>query len=292
MKLNQFFASITLTLGFSASALAETTSMWEVSKGEESVYVGGTVHILPASEFPLPTQFQEVYDTVDSLVLEVELPEPDDQQAQLSMLQAASYESGVTLSSKINEDTQARLNEYLSSMGVNIAEVDRFKPGFIVSMMVMMEAARHQMAGEGVDQYFKNQAIKDKKSLEYLESIEFQMHMLANQGKGEEDKLLNATIKDMPKFKQLLKGVIEAWRLGDETSIEALVIDKMKNDSPKSFDEMITKRNKNWVPLIEAMFNDEDTELVLVGVGHLVGEGNVLQLLEQKGYIITPVDSI
>ena len=32
------------------------------------------------------------------------------------------------------------------------------------------------------------------------------------------------------------------------------------------------------------MFGDDDLEFVLVGAGHLVGEDNVLTLLQEKGY--------
>ena len=33
------------------------TSVWKVSKGDDHIYVGGTVHILPASEFSVARCF-------------------------------------------------------------------------------------------------------------------------------------------------------------------------------------------------------------------------------------------
>ena len=49
-----------------ASADDAQTSVWKVSKGEDIVYVGGTIHILPISEFPLPADFTEVYEKSDN----------------------------------------------------------------------------------------------------------------------------------------------------------------------------------------------------------------------------------
>jgi uncharacterized protein YbaP (TraB family) len=37
------------------------------------------------------------------------------------------------------------------------------------------------------------------------------------------------------------------------------------------------------VPKIEALLNDDKNYLVIVGTGHLVGQGNVIQLLKKDG---------
>ena len=68
-----------------------------------------------------------------------------------------------------------------------------------------------------------------------------------------------------------------------------LAIEPMQDD-PKGLKELLTDRNHNWLPLIEAMFADNaensDKEFILVGVAHLVGRENVLSLLKRKGYLI------
>ena len=72
-------------------------------------------------------------------------------------------------------------------------------------------------------------------------------------------------------------------RAGDEQKLYQLGIKPMEDD-PKTIKALLTDRNQNWIPQIEAMFNDNDKEFVLVGVAHLVGEKNVLSLLKAKGY--------
>ena len=42
-------------------------------------------------------------------------------------------------------------------------------------------------------------------------------------------------------------------------------------------------RNRKWVPKIEALLNDDKNYLVIVGTGHLVGQGSVIDLLKKDG---------
>lgn len=262
----------------------EASSVWKVSKGGDSIYVGGTIHMLPVSEFPLPSPFTKAYQDSDTVVLEAKLPDPSDTEAQMAVLKAMSFESGRTLKDVVSNETYARLEDYVKGFGVNLQEMAKFKPSFILSMLVAMEAQKANMAGSGVDAYFAQLAARDNKPAEYLETMEFQLNMLANQGVGEEDRMITTNLDYMPEIKTMLTSIIRAWRAGDNRELEALVIDKMKKESPESFKSIMLDRNEDWVPKIEAMFGDEDKEFVLVGVGHLVGTQNVLELLQTKGY--------
>ncbi|WP_334015827.1 TraB/GumN family protein [Alteromonas sp. S167] len=287
-SLRRFFLAVGLSAVSTISAAqdASTTSVWEVSKDSDTVYVGGTIHILPISEFPLPAAFTDTYEKSDTIVLEAELPDPTDIAAQQRMIEAMAYTGESNLKDKLSEETFNALNQYLGMFGANAEQLARFKPGLVATMLITMEAQRVNMAGEGVDAYFTQLAKRDNKPREYLETIDFQLNMLANMGVGEEERFISETLTTLPEFKEIMQGTIDAWREGDSETIETLVIDTFKRESPSSFDDVFTKRNQNWVPQIEAMFGDDDSEFVLVGAGHLVGEGNVLELLKAKGYTV------
>lgn len=44
------------------------TSLWRVSKGESELFIGGTIHLLGASDYPLPKEFEAAYKKADMLV--------------------------------------------------------------------------------------------------------------------------------------------------------------------------------------------------------------------------------
>lgn len=271
---------------FAADVNTDQSSVWKVSKGEDKLYVGGTIHILPITEFPLPSQFMQAYEQSDTVILEAKLPDPTDTAAQQKMMAAAAYEEGKSLKDAVSPETYAALEEYFAPFGAKVEKLAKLKPGFMVAVMVAMEAQRTRMAGEGVDSYFSQMAKRDNKPMEYLETMEFQLNMIANMGAGEEDRLISESLAMMPEFKQYLDSIIAAWRVGDTEALKEMTVDKMKRESPASFDEMMIQRNKRWISQIEAMFGDDDQELVLVGAGHLVGDDNVLALLEARGYQI------
>ncbi|QBG36014.1 TraB/GumN family protein [Litorilituus sediminis] len=285
-----FLKTIALTTTLLASAISAVafaeSSVWKVSKGSDHIYIGGTVHILPVSEFPLPTEFTDAYEASDAIVLEAKLPEPTDITFQTKMMQKMSYTNGQTLATVLSKSTYKQLSDYIATFGADINTLNGFKPGFIVTMMAMMEAQRAQIAGDGVDAYFNQLAVKQGKDIAYLESADFQLDMLASMGQGDEDSFVKMNLAQMKDFKTMFDDMLAAWRKGDTAKLEEVVIKPMQED-PKTFKTMIVDRNKNWIPLIEAMFSDNDREFVLVGVGHLIGEDNVISLLKKQGYSVS-----
>jgi uncharacterized protein YbaP (TraB family) len=49
----------------------------------------------------------------------------------------------------------------------------------------------------------------------------------------------------------------------------------------------LVARNRKWIPKIEALLNDDKNYLVIVGTGHLVGQGSVIELLKRDGIAAT-----
>ena len=278
-------ASAIFTASLTSSYVAAETSVWKISKGNDHIYLGGTIHILPVSEFPLPKEFTDAYQKSDAIVLEAKLPEATDTAFQMKMMQAMSYQNGQTLSGVLSKSTYQKLTAYLAGFGADINTLNGFKPGFIMTMMALLEAQKAQLSGDGVDTYFSQKASKDNKPIEYLESVDFQMNMLANIGQGYEDKFIESNLSQMDDFKGMFTKLIKSWRAGDVAALEQVVIKPLKED-PKSYKTMLVDRNKNWIPLIEQMFNDKDKEFVLVGVGHLIGDKSVVALLKRKGYSV------
>ncbi len=280
------FTFILTSLLFSHLVSAES-SVWKIAKGDDFIFIGGTVHILPPSQFPLPKEFIIAYENSDTVVLETQVPSPTDMEFQNKLQQKATYQSPNSLKQVIKRSTYRKLAEYLVAYGINLDDFANYKPGFIVTMMAIMEAQRANIAGDGVDVYLYNRAKTDNKKADYLESMEFQLELIANMGRGNEDTLVLSTITQLAEFKEMFWQLIPAWRAGDEQLLNDFVTKPMAEDDPALFNTMIVDRNKNWLPKIEKMFVDSDREFVLVGVAHLVGKDSVLELLTKKGYQIS-----
>jgi len=264
------------------------SSVWKVSKGNDHIFIGGTVHILPASEFPLPKEFEQAYEKSDSIVLEAKLPDASDMDFQMKMMQQLTYGSGKKVGDFLSKRTHKNLQEYVSTLGADLAMFQHFKPGFLMTMLALLEVKKAGLSGEGVDVFYSKKAIKDNKKIAYFESVQFQMDMIANMGKGDEDKFVQSNIEQMKNFKSMFTNLLVAWRSGNESVMNTLAIEPMKAD-PKTLKAVLTDRNKDWVKDIHTMFTDNDKEFVLVGVAHLVGGNSVLALLKAEGYQIKQI---
>ncbi len=52
--------------------------------------------------------------------------------------------------------------------------------------------------------------------------------------------------------------------------------------------ELLDKRNKKWIPVIEGAITEKPT-FFAVGAAHLGGPDGVLSLLRKQGYKLTPI---
>ena len=265
------------------------SSVWKVSKGEDVVYLAGTVHVLPADQFPLPAEFDRAYQAADVLVLEADVPAPDDAQAGIRMMQKLSYPAGSSLKQKLTPQVYQALAGYLQPFGVDLAQLDRFKPGFIAMQLAILEMHKAGINGEGVDAFFAKKAKTDGKTTQFLETLDFQLSLMAGLGEGDESEFIRVNLANASDAAELLKKSILAWRQGDMATIERLLLIEARVEDAKTYQQMFTARNQQWLPKISAMFGNSATELVMVGAGHLPGDDGVLRLLQQAGYQVEPL---
>jgi uncharacterized protein YbaP (TraB family) len=50
---------------------------------------------------------------------------------------------------------------------------------------------------------------------------------------------------------------------------------------------LTTDRNRRWLGQVEALLDDRDDYLVIVGTLHLVGKDSLVELLERAGHRVT-----
>ncbi len=281
-------ASLIAVLLLSAgSLLAQAeSSVWVISSGDEKVYVGGTVHLLRASDFPLPPQYEQAYQDADKLYFETDINGMNDPSLQMRMMTALTYQDGRTLQSVLNEEAYTALSTHMAGAGLPIAMVQNFKPGLISSTLTVMEMQKMGFTPQGVDAFYNMRAMNDGKPVGQLESLDEQIGFIAAMGEGNESEFILLTLQDLEKT-DMIEEMIAAWRVGDNEGLSRLFIEDMKDQSEDLYEAILVKRNHNWMPIIEGMFREEGTELVLVGAAHLVGEDGLLELLAGKGYTVS-----
>ena len=134
----------------------------------------------------------------------------------------------------------------------------------------------------GIELHMTMQATQDGKEITGFETIEEQLAMLDGLSIEAQIDLLLQTLAESTNIEAFMDDMIRAWRIGDIDYLESNMLDDMAK-YPELFDAIVVNRNRRWVTEIEALLDDEDDYLVVVGALHLVGDVGVPALLKKRG---------
>lgn len=271
-----------LSLLQAPGALADT-SVWEVSRGDARLYLGGTIHALRPSDYPLPGEFQYAYAAADEIYFEVDLKAALDPAFQATALQSYSYNDGRSLYTVLSEEVYSDFYTLAGNFGIPAGALDNLKPSPATTTVLFLKLGNIGFGPQGVEMHFLEQAERDDLFQGSLESLEFQTRLLADLGEGNEDAVVADFVEQIGTLEDYMNEAVNAWREGDIGRIDEYLLTDMAEQFPEDFEAMFTRRNRNWVPQIMAMLDDADTEFVLVGVGHMPREDGLLELLRREG---------
>ena len=287
MPLSRFIIFIALAIGsvFTSNAFAES-SVWKISKGDNYFYLGGTVHLLTAEDHPLPDEFTVAYQDSNRLFFETDIAESQTPEFQSKFIAAMTYSNGRTLASELDQKTYLKLESFMASRQVPIASFSNFEPWGVSLMVTMLEYQRLGMQpGYGVDAYFNNLALADKKEIMNLETGDEQLRFLSLLADIDPNVCIEYTLKDLEDLPEFITFMKKSWRNGNiEAFTEHASVKQMKKEFPAMYKALITTRNNRWMETLPSLIDDNVKEFVLVGTMHINGEGGLLSLLKKQGF--------
>ena len=271
------------------SGIQAQTSVWKAEKEGSYIYLGGTVHILTADDYPLPEAYDRAYADSDTVYFETDIGEANSPAFATRIAAAMSYSDGRTLQTVLDPEVYAQLSDYFSGKGVPILLMNGFTPGGVSLTISILELQSLGYTSAGVDMHFYTKASNDGRKLGFFESVDEQLTFIAALGEGIENDIIRYTLADIARLGGLLDTLKAQWRTGDIEGLDSTMIAELRDQFPDVYTSLISDRNNNWMPDIEAMFQTDEVEFVLVGAGHMGGPDGLLQQLASKGYTITQI---
>ncbi len=260
---------------------------WKATRGSGVVYLVGSVHMLTSDFYPLAPSLDAAFKDSDLLVEEANLTEMLSPNTQFAMLSRGMLPAGQSLDKVVSPATLALINQHSGGLGMPLEALKQFKPWFLA---MTLEAAEWQKAGFdaelGLDKHFFDRAQTDSKSIQGLETTDFQISLFDGMTADQQDRFLAETLKSIDTETASVGKLAGAWKAGDVAGVERLVLAEVKND-PITYDRLLVARNRTWLPKIEALFSRPRHAFVVVGAAHLVGPEGVVAMLRAKGYQVT-----
>jgi uncharacterized protein len=278
---------LALALSWSGAALADGESVfWEVSGKHNTVYLLGSIHLLPNSDRSLPGVTEAAYLDAEKIVQELDIVTASADLAGGAALSLQTLPAGQTLAGVLGPELHGRLQKAAAAVFIDVDYLSRMQPWYVALTLMQARLLRSGFnPTDGVDYQIAMRAQKDRKPLQGLETAVEQLQVFAKMPMDEQREFLRATIDDTDMGGEIAE-IVAAWRRGDLQQLESLLRSGAE-ESPEFFKSLTTDRNLKWLPKIETMLADPaDDYLVVTGALHMVGDQGLVELLRRKGYKI------
>ncbi len=264
-------------------------ALWVMRDEDTTVYIFGSVHILPANTKWQSARVNKAFDAADQVIFEVDSADPNAQaNAQALVQQYGLYSDGGSLTKTLNDKDEAIVRAGAEKIGFSMAQVDIMKPWLVSLQMGLVQPTQAGYTPqEGVEVILLAKAQKAGKTINYLESADSQLRVLSGASEAQQIESLVILAQTIERGTEILDLVVEEWRDGDVKGIAALVSNSETAGTGTQYEDLIVNRNRNWVPQIEALLDQPGTMFVAVGAGHLAGPDSVINMLKAKGHKVS-----
>jgi len=276
----RWLLALSLLGGLSAHA---ASPVWAVRGAHNTVYLAGSIHMLPADDAALPPGFARSYADSARLVMEMDLGKFDPMEAMSWMMDHGTLPAGTNLRGVLGEQRYGRVSAAATGLGLPMSALDSLAP-WVVGIEITDLAYE-----QGVEEQLVRRAEKDGKPTAGLETLPEELSSLTELSSADQIRMLDQTVDDLKDLKSEMRDVTSAWRRGDTARLAALLSSEY-NSFPSLYKPLVTDRNRRWLPQVEELLRSNDNSLVVVGALHLVGTDGLLELLRGKGYTITQLN--
>jgi len=271
--------------------------LWKISGNglEKPSWIFGTHHLVPLTFLDSIAGIREAFDSSEQTVGELDMSNMTQMQMQIMsramMPQETSYET------LMNEADRAKLDSTLTSLlGMGLAQFGRLRPAMLqnlISVTLYQQYYPTLSGGEGLDQYFQDEARKRNRPVVGLENTDDQIRLLLEMQSLERQAELLACMVNHPELlKEEMDQLQQAYLAQDLEALWALYTEEEPDDPCPSTDEekyaLNGARNEKWLEKLPAIMA-EHSSFIAVGCLHLPGEEGVIEGLRKLGYKVEPV---
>ena len=289
LKFSKLFLAFSLVLvagAASAASRAPEPALWRVSAGESTVYLFGSIHMLPRDWAWRTKAIDAAIRSSDVFVFETALTPNEMAKMRLFVRDNGTLPRGESLSKKLSPQGLKDFNKALTLTPLDPASVNTMRPWLALMVLgdyQIQNGPLRSFAEEGVDFTIEEEAREAGKPVRHLETAESQFEILMKTTPDDDIAGFEAELHDLLSVDHKFRRLLEGWTVGSQTALaKVLTQEAARNPDEKKL--LLDTRNRNWVPQIESMMMSKQTIFVTAGAAHFVGPGSVLDILCLRGW--------
>ncbi len=281
----------TTTLAQEETYVASGPALWQVRDADTTIYLFGTVHVLPEGLDWYKPAIAEALTGADQFVSEIdttqipemvpgEAPPPEMMALAQMQMQLAQLTTGSTLRGMMTDTNRAEYEAAMTALGIPAEVFDGFEPWFAFMNMSQVALTQSGMdPSSGVERSLDRLVAGKERAA--FETIEQQLGFFDSLPMDAQLLMLDQTSEGLDEMGPMLQSMIDEWMAGDPDGLAAIMNDEMSD--PALFEALLTRRNANWAGWIENRMAQPGQVFIAVGAGHLAGEGSVQDFLAERG---------
>lgn len=273
---------------------AKKTFLWKATKGDQTVYLLGTIHVAKQNFYPLPPEIENAFNSSKDLYLECDMTVDE----KLKKMQEVKtmYLKGDTLSKHLSPETKRAFNDYLTWAGESMEMYQQFQPAFAAGCIATSALRRAGYNGSlGIDEHFYKQAKQAKKPVIGLEPMSMHMAgasaLTAGKTNTQLDQELGTIFADVRECQGKLDEILRLWKEADLEKFDRRDLAENKTN-PETFAEykrIVWDRNVTMTDALLRLMKGPGPHFVAVGAAHLGTDNGMVALLKQKGFNVEQV---
>jgi uncharacterized protein len=268
--------------------------VWRVTNAKAPFYLVGSIHALSKKDYPLPKPYDIALNGSTRFLFEFDPTQHAEFQKKFEA--AAKYPRGQDIRSKISPELLAWLRENMFTVmpdargeeGEQLLSFDsqlRYKPWWIAQHLAAPASYSKASASHGLDNYFVDHAMKFRKEIGGLESVNEHVAVMGGLSDRDGEFMLQDALTQPGNGDKESGRMYKAWRKGDTNALWAGDA-PLRTKAPRIAARFVDDRNVKWIPRIEAELKTGKPTAVVAGALHFSGPRSVIALLQKRGYVI------
>lgn len=271
-----------------AKARNDGPAMWTVKDHDSTLYLYGTVHLLPDNLDWQRDDMREAFNESGTIFFEVDTGPSAQLEASVLTQSLGFYDSGERLSDRL-DGYQLKLLEASANNGnLPVSSLDNMKPWLASEFLTIAAAGMSGLTPElAADEALKNRARRLRKNILYLDTIEAQVRASADQPDFVQMILLTETMERFNSLGDDLSLIANTWAVGETRTLGAKTVISLASQSPELYSALIKAPNRRWTSQLTRFMEGSGTGFVAVGVSHLLGEDSLQSMFRDQGYDVS-----
>lgn len=281
-----FLAGLLAALVLAPGARAQPP-VWVVKDADSEMVLFGSVHVLPPGLEWRPTKLDAGLEAADDVWFELPVGPATDQEVGRLAATNGMLAPDKSLFGLLPPADAQRLMRLCATYALDKAAIDRFEPWLAEVALAGASFGKSGATSTFGVEAVVNAATPGGAQRKALETPAEQIALFDQTPMADQVASLRESMAELEADPEGYDKLVRAWMEGDTGVLDREALAPLRKASPTLFRRLVSERNARWTAELDQRLKGKGRTVVVVGIGHLIGEGGVPARLRALGYSVT-----